>query len=150
MIDLGLLEPVSTTPGLPTGGDGPVREGFAKYIPANYDRRFHGTLPLKMVMGNSLNIPALKVELRTGIPRRGRHGVTPGLTCSANLLVEAGRVRDEPHPPRYPVRPGGIWHRRLTLATLACVTVRRRSSTSRTGSDTMSSPTIPPRTSTGP
>src|SRR6184192_4781784 len=51
----------------PIGGDGPgFVSGFAKYVPLNYDRRFHGTLPLKMVMGNSLNIPALKVELRTG------------------------------------------------------------------------------------
>jgi membrane peptidoglycan carboxypeptidase len=43
-------------------------DGYAPYIPTNYDGRFHGTLPLKMAMGNSLNIPALKTELRTGIP----------------------------------------------------------------------------------
>ncbi|TME48209.1 MAG: penicillin-binding protein [Chloroflexi bacterium] len=36
----------------PIGGD-PL--GFGKYIPQNYDHRFHGTLPLKMAMGNSLN-----------------------------------------------------------------------------------------------
>jgi membrane peptidoglycan carboxypeptidase len=34
----------------------------------NYDKRFHGTLPLKMAMGNSLNIPAIKTELTIGIP----------------------------------------------------------------------------------
>jgi membrane peptidoglycan carboxypeptidase len=43
-------------------------DGYAPYIPTNYDDRFHGTLPLKMAMGNSLNIPALKVEMRVGIP----------------------------------------------------------------------------------
>jgi membrane peptidoglycan carboxypeptidase len=42
--------------------------GFEPYIPLNYDLRYHGVLPLKMAMGNSMNIPALKVELRTGIP----------------------------------------------------------------------------------
>jgi membrane peptidoglycan carboxypeptidase len=42
--------------------------GFDPYMPLNYDLRYHGVLPLKMAMGNSLNIPALKTELRTGIP----------------------------------------------------------------------------------
>src|SRR2546428_12924707 len=66
----------------PVGGDGPgFLSGFAKYIPVNYDRRFHGTLPLKMVMGNSLNIPALKVELRTGIPAAVDIASRLGLTC---------------------------------------------------------------------
>jgi membrane peptidoglycan carboxypeptidase len=41
--------------------------GFEPYIPLNYDLRYHGVLPLKMAMGNSLNIPAIKVELRVGI-----------------------------------------------------------------------------------
>jgi membrane peptidoglycan carboxypeptidase len=41
--------------------------GFDPYIPLNYDLKYHGVLPLKMAMGNSLNIPAVKVELRVGI-----------------------------------------------------------------------------------
>jgi len=41
--------------------------GFDRYIPLNYDLRYHGVLPLKMAMGNSLNIPAIKTELRVGI-----------------------------------------------------------------------------------
>jgi len=41
--------------------------GFEPYIPLNYDLRYHGVLPLKMAMGNSLNIPAVKTELRVGI-----------------------------------------------------------------------------------
>jgi membrane peptidoglycan carboxypeptidase len=45
------------------GGD----SGFDQYIPLNYDLRYHGVLPLKMAMGNSLNIPAVKTELRVGI-----------------------------------------------------------------------------------
>jgi membrane peptidoglycan carboxypeptidase len=42
--------------------------GFEPYIPLNYDLKYHGALPLKMAMGNSMNIPALKTELRVGIP----------------------------------------------------------------------------------
>jgi membrane peptidoglycan carboxypeptidase len=34
----------------------------------NYDRTSHGVLPLKMAMGNSLNIAAVKVELSIGVP----------------------------------------------------------------------------------
>jgi membrane peptidoglycan carboxypeptidase len=38
------------------------------YAPTNYDGQWHGVVPLKVALGNSLNIPALKVELNTGIP----------------------------------------------------------------------------------
>src|SRR5207247_6651746 len=66
----------------PPGGGGPGSLScYAKYVPQNYDRRFHVTLPLKMVMGNSLNIPALKVELRTGIPAVVDMAHRLGLTC---------------------------------------------------------------------
>ena len=41
--------------------------GFEPYAPLNYDLRYHGVLPLKMAMGNSLNIPAVKTELRVGL-----------------------------------------------------------------------------------
>jgi membrane peptidoglycan carboxypeptidase len=34
----------------------------------NYDNKTHGVLPLKKAMGNSLNIPAVKVELSIGVP----------------------------------------------------------------------------------
>ncbi|HUZ86670.1 MAG TPA: transglycosylase domain-containing protein [Candidatus Baltobacterales bacterium] len=37
------------------------------YKPMNYDRRFHGTCQLQVCMGNSLNIPAVKVELGVGV-----------------------------------------------------------------------------------
>ena len=42
--------------------------GFEPYIPLNYDLKYHGVLPLKMAMGNSMNIPAIKTEFRVGIP----------------------------------------------------------------------------------
>jgi membrane peptidoglycan carboxypeptidase len=37
------------------------------YRPHNYDGRYHGTLQLQQCMGNSLNIPAVKVELGIGV-----------------------------------------------------------------------------------
>jgi len=37
------------------------------YSPVNYDGRTHGTCQLQACMGNSLNIPAVKVELGVGV-----------------------------------------------------------------------------------
>jgi len=37
------------------------------YKPMNYDSKFHGTCQLQVCMGNSLNIPAVKVELGVGV-----------------------------------------------------------------------------------
>jgi membrane peptidoglycan carboxypeptidase len=37
------------------------------YTPRNYDGRYHGTLTLQQCMGNSLNIPAVEVELGIGV-----------------------------------------------------------------------------------
>ena len=63
---LNMLSPISDQPMIfPLGGG---TDGLKPYAPLNYDKRYHGTLPLKMAMGNSLNIPAIKVELTTGIP----------------------------------------------------------------------------------
>ena len=39
------------------------------YTPHNYDGSYHGWQPLPHALGNSLNIPAVKVELGTGIDR---------------------------------------------------------------------------------
>jgi membrane peptidoglycan carboxypeptidase len=37
------------------------------YSPKNYDGKYHGTCQLQVCMGNSLNIPAVKVELGVGV-----------------------------------------------------------------------------------
>ena len=63
---LNMLTPILDQPMVfPLGGG---TDGLKPYAPLNYDKRYHGTLPLKMAMGNSLNIPAIKVELTIGIP----------------------------------------------------------------------------------
>jgi penicillin-binding protein 1A len=43
-----------------------IRDGSGLWRPRNYDGRYHGTLQLQQAMGNSLNIPAVKVELGVG------------------------------------------------------------------------------------
>jgi len=52
--------------------DGPFRyedPGSQKvYAPQNYDGTYHGTCQLQVCIGNSFNIPAVKVELGVGVP----------------------------------------------------------------------------------
>jgi membrane peptidoglycan carboxypeptidase len=63
---LNMTSPILDQPMIfPLGGG---TDGLKPYAPLNYDKRFHGTVPLKIAMGNSLNIPAIKTELITGIP----------------------------------------------------------------------------------
>jgi membrane peptidoglycan carboxypeptidase len=42
--------------------------GGQKYTPKNYDLRSHGVCQLQACLGNSLNVPAVEVELGTGVP----------------------------------------------------------------------------------
>jgi len=43
-----------------------IPDGSGWWRPRNYDGRYHGTVQLQQAMGNSLNIPAVKVELGVG------------------------------------------------------------------------------------
>jgi membrane peptidoglycan carboxypeptidase len=63
---VNMLTPILDEPLVFPLGSG--KDGLLPYQPQNYDRRYHGVMPLKMAMGNSLNIPALKTELMIGIP----------------------------------------------------------------------------------
>ena len=42
--------------------------GAPLYAPVNYDGKFHGLVPLRLALGNSYNIPAVKTLARIGIP----------------------------------------------------------------------------------
>lgn len=56
-----MLTPVSDAPlTLDVGGQ--------PYTPHDYDGGYHGTLPAEEALGNSLNIPAVRVEMQAGIP----------------------------------------------------------------------------------
>jgi penicillin-binding protein 1A len=50
------------------------------YSPLNYDLAWHGTCVVKTCMGNSLNVPAVKVEVATGIPYITNLEIAAGLT----------------------------------------------------------------------
>ncbi|MHB8718237.1 MAG: transglycosylase domain-containing protein [Candidatus Dormibacteria bacterium] len=50
---------------LPTGGGS---DGTQPWQPLDYDRTWHGILPVAQAFPNSLNIPAIRTELYTGIP----------------------------------------------------------------------------------
>ena len=50
---------------LPTGGG---TAGEQPWSPKDYDRTWHGVLPVAKAFPNSLNIPAIRTELYTGIP----------------------------------------------------------------------------------
>jgi 1A family penicillin-binding protein len=41
--------------------------GSPSYIPVNYDGRYHGPTPLRYALGNSYNIPAVKVLAKIGV-----------------------------------------------------------------------------------
>ncbi|MEO6795451.1 MAG: PBP1A family penicillin-binding protein [Candidatus Dormibacter sp.] len=63
---LNMVSPILDQPmTFPLGGG---TDGYKPYQPQNYDLKYHGTVPLKVAMGNSLNIPAIKTELTIGIP----------------------------------------------------------------------------------
>ncbi|HET9780360.1 MAG TPA: transglycosylase domain-containing protein [Candidatus Dormibacteraeota bacterium] len=44
-----------------------IPDGNSVWKPQNYDGKFHGTCQLQVCMGNSLNLPAVKVELGVGV-----------------------------------------------------------------------------------
>jgi membrane peptidoglycan carboxypeptidase len=51
--------------------DSPItidQPGQAPWKPLNYDKTYRGTCQLQQCMGNSLNVPAVKVELGVGVP----------------------------------------------------------------------------------
>jgi membrane peptidoglycan carboxypeptidase len=60
-----MVTPVLDAPlTLPTGSGA---NGLQPWSPLDYDRRWHGVLPVGKAFPNSLNIPAIRTELATGI-----------------------------------------------------------------------------------
>ncbi len=51
--------------------DGPISIPLSNgqtYQPTDYDHTWHGIVPIELALGNSLNVPAIRVELLAGIP----------------------------------------------------------------------------------
>ncbi|MBH0239709.1 penicillin-binding protein 1C [Methylobrevis albus] len=74
--DAGIAHPETLVEDRPTG--------FAGYAPKNFDRVFHGTLPIRRALELSLNVPAVEVLDAVGparlIARMRRAGVRPALS----------------------------------------------------------------------
>lgn len=63
--------------------DSPViynQVGSAPYAPVNYDSKFHGPVPLRYALGNSYNIPAVKVLAKLGVGTMIEKGKLMGIT----------------------------------------------------------------------
>lgn len=68
-----------------TIADTPVTfPGNPPYTPVNYDGRFRGNLTLRLALGNSINIPAVKTLNRIGIDKMVELGKKMGITTWNN------------------------------------------------------------------
>ncbi|MEO8898065.1 MAG: transglycosylase domain-containing protein [Candidatus Dormibacter sp.] len=94
--------------------DTPIHIPGSAYSPQNYDRKLHGTCVVKTCLGNSLNIPAVKVEVATGIPYITSLEVAAGITSYASPYVSQGG--DRPGPTDYSATLGGFPVTPLELA----------------------------------
>jgi membrane peptidoglycan carboxypeptidase len=83
------------------------------YSPLNYDRRWHGTCVVKTCLGNSLNVPAVKVEAAVGIPYITNLEIAAGITSYASPPEPVG---DRPGPTDYSATLGGFPVTPLELA----------------------------------
>jgi membrane peptidoglycan carboxypeptidase len=92
---------------LSTGPGQPV------YSPLNYDRRWHGTCLVKACLGNSLNVPAVKVEAAVGIPFITNLEIAAGIVSYASPPEPAG---DRPGATDYSATLGGFPVTPLELA----------------------------------
>lgn len=54
--------------------------GQPPYTPRNYDGRFHGNVPLRIALGSSYNVPAVKVLSALGVSRMIEQGQKMGIT----------------------------------------------------------------------
>lgn len=73
------------------------------YSPQNYDRRYHGVCALQVCLGNSLNIPAVKVEAKVGIPLITDLEIAAGLRSLAD-------PDNRPGPLNYAATLGALHH----------------------------------------
>ena len=83
--------------------------GGSPYSPQDYDRRWHGTCQLKQCLGNSFNMPAVKVEYNTGIPYITSLEQAAGVDSITNKCNFGGTVYDNtPGPNQWAATLGGL------------------------------------------
>ena len=98
-----------------------IPDGSGVWWPRNYDGRYHGTMQLQQAMGNSLNIPAVKVELGVGV----QNVVTMARAMGAppwHLNADGTETNDDPLNTYGPsLTLGGYGETPLQMATGASV-----------------------------
>ncbi|MBV8196191.1 MAG: penicillin-binding protein, partial [Candidatus Dormibacteraeota bacterium] len=84
--------------------------GAPGYAPFDYDRRWHGTCQLKACLGNSFNMPAVKVEYGTGIPYINNVELAAGVdSINSSCLDGSGNVVSNlPSPTQWAATLGGL------------------------------------------
>lgn len=70
-----LITPATIIMDIPTTFPGPK-----PYSPVNYDGRFHGPVPVRNALGNSFNIPAVKVLAINGVDAMIKQAASMGIT----------------------------------------------------------------------
>ncbi|HEX2036869.1 MAG TPA: PBP1A family penicillin-binding protein [Chloroflexota bacterium] len=88
--------PSTTVVDQPISRPDPASRG-GRYVPGNYDGKFHGTVTLRSALANSYNIPALLVQeavtTREVVNMARRLGITADLPEVPSLTLGAGTVR---------------------------------------------------------
>ncbi|MBI4040001.1 transglycosylase domain-containing protein [Candidatus Daviesbacteria bacterium] len=66
--------------------DAPVvfKNAWETYSPVNYDGKFHGPVPIRVALGSSFNIPAVKTLAMVGIPNMIDTAKSMGITTFIN------------------------------------------------------------------
>ena len=58
----------------------PIGSGQPDYIPVNYDGKYHGPMNLRTALGNSINVPAVKLLGIVGVPNMLEKAYQMGMT----------------------------------------------------------------------
>lgn len=95
--------------------------GSAAYAPKNYDGRYHGVCQLQQCLGNSLNIPAVEVEMVNGVANVARMAAAMG--APAYLQSSDGTYSNTASPDSFgpSLTLGGYGETPLQMATGASV-----------------------------
>ncbi len=98
-----------------------IPDGSGFWKPQNYDGHYHGTCQMQACMGNSLNIPAVKVELGVGVSNVVQMARTLGAP-PWQLHADGSETNDDPLNTFGPsLTLGGYGETPLQMATAASV-----------------------------
>ncbi len=99
------------------------QDGSKDYEPQNYDGKFHGPLPMKECLAQSLNIPAVKTLYLAGVKNSIETAKNMGITGLSNpdryglsLVLGGGEVKLLDHVNAYSTfATGGIHHDKISI-----------------------------------